>query len=46
MDAGLALARFYTGSAEAIYGSTYGAMLTSKMVLFGMILLFGGASLS
>jgi putative copper resistance protein D len=36
------LACFYTGSVEAIYGTTYGAMLTSKIVLFGMILVFGG----
>ncbi len=41
LGAGLVLAGFYTGSAEAVYGTTYGAMLTSKIILFGMILLFG-----
>ena len=41
LGAGLVLAVFYTGSVEAVYGTTYGAMLTSKIVLFGMILLFG-----
>jgi copper resistance protein D len=39
--AGLLLARFYVGSSEAIYGTTYGLMLASKVVLFGMILIIG-----
>ncbi len=38
---GLLLARFYVASAEAVYGTTYGIMLASKVILFGMILMIG-----
>src|SRR5262249_41691766 len=33
--AGLALSLVYVGSLDAVYGTAYGVMLASKMVLFG-----------
>jgi putative copper resistance protein D len=36
-SSGLVMAFFYTGSSEALYGTTYGTMVVSKIVLFGMI---------
>ncbi len=40
--AGLAMAIVYTGSLAAIYGTTYGVMVTTKAALFGFLLLLGG----
>jgi putative copper resistance protein D len=42
--AGLVLAYFYVGSAGAVYGTTYGVMLVSKIILFGMVLAFGAVN--
>jgi putative copper resistance protein D len=38
---GILLSYFYLGSVEAIYGTNYGLMLSAKVLLFGMIMLFG-----
>jgi len=43
-SAGLVLACFYVGSAGAVYGTTYGVMLVSKIILFGMILVCGAVN--
>ncbi len=40
--AGLVMAVAYTGSAAAIYGTTYGVMVTTKVALLGYLLLLGG----
>ncbi len=40
--AGLAMAIVYTGSLAAIYGTTYGVMVTTKAALLGFLLLLGG----
>ena len=40
--AGLLLSVFYIDSIEAIYGTAYGVMVTSKVVLFGLLLPLGG----
>jgi putative copper resistance protein D len=42
VTAGLAMAVVYTGSLAAIYGTTYGVMVTTKVVLLGFLLLLGG----
>src|SRR5262249_42458461 len=36
------LSRLYVGSADAIYGTSYGAMVASKTLLLGMLLVLGG----
>ena len=36
VGAGLLLGYFYTGAADALYGTTYGIMLGAKVILFGM----------
>jgi putative copper resistance protein D len=38
---GTGLARLYVGSASALTGTTYGAMLASKIVMTGMLLFLG-----
>ncbi len=40
--AGLVMAVAYTGSVAAIYGTTYGVMVTTKVALLGYLLLLGG----
>ncbi len=40
--AGLVMAVLYTGSIAAIYGTTYGVMITTKVALLGFLLLLGG----
>ena len=40
--AGLLMAIAYTGSFAAIYGTTYGVMVTTKVALLGFLLLLGG----
>jgi putative copper resistance protein D len=42
VTAGLAMAVVYTGSLAAIYGTTYGVMVTTKVALLGFLLLLGG----
>jgi copper resistance protein D len=39
--AGLTLGFAYVGSFAAIYGTSYGAMVTTKAILFGLLLLLG-----
>jgi putative copper resistance protein D len=39
--AGLTLAVAYVGSFGAVYGTSYGAMVTTKAILFGFLLLLG-----
>jgi putative copper resistance protein D len=39
--AGLALSFSYVGSLSAAYGTSYGAMVITKIVLFGLLLLLG-----
>ena len=39
--AGLLLAGVYVGSVGAIYGTSYGIMVTTKAILFGLLLLLG-----
>jgi copper resistance protein D len=39
--AGLTLGIAYVGSFGAIYGTSYGAMVTTKAILFGLLLLLG-----
>lgn len=41
LAAGLLLATFYVGSVQALYGTTYGVMLVSKVILFALVILFG-----
>jgi putative copper resistance protein D len=40
--AGVVMAVAYTGSVEAIYGTAYGVMLATKVLLLGFLLLLGG----
>jgi copper resistance protein D len=40
--AGLVMAVAYTGSVAAIYGTAYGVMLSTKVLLLGFLLLLGG----
>ena len=40
--AGILLSIFYIDSIQAIYGTAYGVMVTSKVVLFGLLLPLGG----
>jgi copper resistance protein D len=39
---GLIMAVLYTGSFAAVYGTTYGVMIATKVVLLGYLLLLGG----
>lgn len=39
---GLVLSKFYVGNVSGIYGTTYGVMVVAKVVLFALILPFGG----
>src|SRR5581483_249611 len=41
LGAGTAMTRFYVGAIPALTGTSYGAMLISKMILTASILLFG-----
>jgi copper resistance protein D len=43
--AGIGMGWLYTGSPEALGGTTYGAMLLAKVVLTGMLLLLGALNL-
>src|SRR6266478_824618 len=40
-SAGLALSFAYVGSFEALYGTSYGAMVATKVLLFGLLLFLG-----
>src|SRR5438876_8895297 len=40
-SAGLALSFAYVGSFQALYGTSYGAMVATKVLLFGLLLLLG-----
>lgn len=40
-SAGLILSFSYVGSLKAIYGTSYGAMVATKAILFGLLLLLG-----
>jgi copper resistance protein D len=40
--AGLVMGVAYTGSIAAVYGTTYGVMVTTKVALLGFLLLLGG----
>ncbi len=42
--AGLAMSLAYVGSWDALYGTAYGAMVTTKVILFGCMLLLGAAN--
>ncbi len=42
--AGLAMSWVYVGSWNAIYGTAYGIMVTTKVVLFGCLLILGAAN--
>jgi copper resistance protein D len=42
--AGLALSWVYIGSVPAIYGTTYGVMVTAKVILLGLLLLLGSTN--
>jgi copper resistance protein D len=42
--AGLIMAWMYVGSGTAIYGTSYGVMLTAKVVLLGMLMLLGASN--
>jgi copper resistance protein D len=42
--AGLAMSWVYVGSWNAVYGTAYGIMVTTKVVLFGILLLLGAAN--
>jgi copper resistance protein D len=42
--AGLIMAVAYTGSLAAIYGTTYGVMVMTKVALLGFLLLLGGTN--
>jgi putative copper resistance protein D len=42
--AGLVLATAYIGSLGAVYGTSYGAMVTTKVILFGLLLLLGATN--
>src|SRR5437773_1911379 len=40
-SAGFALSLAYVGSLKAVYGTSYGAMVATKVVLFGLLLFLG-----
>jgi putative copper resistance protein D len=42
MVTGLAFSFYYIGGASALYGTSYGAMLVSKILVFGCLLVLGG----
>jgi putative copper resistance protein D len=42
--AGLGLSIWYLGSWSAVYGTTYGLMLSTKLMFFGCLLLLGAAN--
>jgi putative copper resistance protein D len=42
--AGMGMSLDFIGSIEAIYGTAYGIMVSTKVVLFGVLLLFGFAN--
>ena len=42
--AGLALATFYVGSWDAIYGTSYGLLIATKTIFFSCLLMLGGAN--
>jgi copper resistance protein D len=42
--AGLAMSFWYVGSWDAIYGTAYGVMVSTKVVFFGCLLLLGAAN--
>jgi len=42
--AGLAMSWVYVGSWNAVYGTAYGIMVTTKVVLFGCLVLLGAAN--
>jgi copper resistance protein D len=44
VGAGLTMAWIYVGSAPALYGTSYGVMLITKVVLLGMLLMLGGSN--
>src|SRR6266436_1689471 len=41
-SAGLVLSLAYVGSFKAVYGTSYGAMVATKALLFGLLLFLGG----
>jgi putative copper resistance protein D len=41
---GAAMSLAYVGSADAVYGTTYGAMIASKVALLGILLFLGAAN--
>src|SRR5262249_4194404 len=43
-SAGLGLSIWYVGSWNAIYGTAYGLMLSTKLIFFGCLLLLGAAN--
>jgi putative copper resistance protein D len=40
-SAGFVLSYAYVGSLQAVYGTSYGAMVATKIILFGLLLLLG-----
>jgi len=42
--AGLGLSIWYVGSWNAVYGTAYGVMVSTKLILFGCLLLLGAAN--
>jgi len=42
--AGLAMSLAYVGSWDALYGTAYGAMVATKVILFGCMLILGAAN--
>jgi putative copper resistance protein D len=42
--AGLAMTQKYIGQVNALYGTSYGAMLSAKAILLGLLLLFGASN--
>jgi putative copper resistance protein D len=42
--AGMGMSLDFIGSVEAIYGTAYGIMVSTKVILFGVLLLFGFAN--
>jgi copper resistance protein D len=44
LAAGLGLSIWYVGSWDAIYGTAYGLMVSTKLILFGCLLLLGTAN--
>src|SRR5208282_634140 len=43
-SAGAAMSWVYVGSWDAVYGTAYGAMVATKVILFGCLLLLGAAN--